>query len=186
MSNTANVTAGKPRISGAVMYAELSSNPTIPTATSSEVPTGFTSLGYVSEDGVTNNNSASSTQVKAWGGDIVMSMQTEKPDTFKFTLLEAENIDVLKVVYGEDNVTGETLASGLTIKANNTQQTAKAFVIDVIMTGNTLKRIVVPNSIISEVGEVTYKDDEAVAYEITLQAMPDAQGNTHYEYLKTA
>jgi hypothetical protein len=39
---------------------------------------------------------------------------------------------------------------------------------------------------VSEVGEITYKDDEAVGYELTIQAMPDASGVTHYEYLKSA
>jgi hypothetical protein len=136
----------------------------------------------VSEDGVTNSNSPSSEDIKAWGGDIVMNIMTEKPDNFSFTLIEALNIDVLKFVYGSANVTGD-LATGITIKANASTPEAHVIVIDMIMTDGALKRVVMPGAYISEVGEITYKDDEAVGYETTVLCPPDEEGNTHYEYI---
>lgn len=184
MSNTvANVTAGKPKVSGAVYRAALSDNPTIPTDATTTLPAAFKALGYVSDDGLKNNNSPSSDTIKAWGGDTVLTMQQEKEDTFGLTLIESLNLDVLKAVYGSSKVTG-AINTGVTVKASSDELDEGCWVIDMIMRGGVLKRIVIPDGKVSEIGEITYKDDEAVGYELTIQAMPDSNGNTHYEYIK--
>lgn len=182
MANTvANVSAGKPAVGGAVFVAPTGT--TLPTDATTALGSAFKALGYCSDDGLTNSNSASSNDVKAWGGDIVMTLQEEKPDQFKFTLIEALNEDVLKAVYGDANVTG-SLSAGLTVNATSAETALNAWVVEMVMTGNTKKRIVIPNGKISEVGDIVYKDDEAVGYEITLAALPDSNGKTHIEYIK--
>lgn len=185
MANTvANVSAGKPAIGGAVFVA--ASGTTLPTDATTALGDAFKALGYCSEDGVTNSNNPSSTDIKAWGGDIVMTLQEEKPDTFQFTLIESLNLDVLKTVYGESNVTGTLSGTGgVTVNATSAEQSIHVWAIDMVMTGNTKKRIVIPNGKISEIGDVVYKDNEAVGFEITLAALPDSNGKTHIEYIKT-
>ena len=109
-----NVSAAKPAVGGAVSVGAL--NATLPTSTSSTL-TGFTALGYISEDGLTHNNTPESEEIKAWGGDIVLTPFTGKTDTFTFTLIEALNVEVLKVIYGSSNVTGTSLSVGYTVNA---------------------------------------------------------------------
>lgn len=179
---TSNVSAAKPKIGGAIYIADTTA--TMPTTASAEL-TGFTALGYVSSDGLTNSNSPNTSGVNAWGGDEVLTLYNEKTDTFSFELLEVLNVDVLKAVYGEDNVTG-TLAAGITINANNSELPSKAFVFEMVMRNGTLKRIVVPNANVTSVGDISYSDSDAVAYDTTISAHPDAAGNTHYEYISAA
>lgn len=181
--DTKNVTAGKPKKGGAVFRAPVGT--ALPTDTTTQLNEAFKALGYVSEDGVTNANSPSSDKTKAWGGDTVLNYMTDKPDTFKFKLIEALNVEVLKAVYEDGNVTG-TLEEGITVKANSADPQEYAWVFDMILKAGAAKRIVVPKASLTELEEIVYKDNEAVGYGVTISAVPDTDGNTHYEYIKAA
>lgn len=180
MGNTAsNVSAGKPNPTGAIHVAPKGT--ALPTSTRAAL-TGFVDLGYCSDDGLTNGTNLEVQKIKAWGGDTVLVIQSSKEDTFTFKLIEVKSADVLKFVYGSSNVSGD-LESGITIEVNNTDVEEVSIVIDMIMSDNTAKRIVIPTAKISKVSDIVYGDEEAVGYETTVDCIPDASGNTHYEYI---
>lgn len=174
-----NVTTGKPNIAGAVFVAPKGT--TLPTDATTQLADAFKCLGYVSEDGLENENDMDVSAIKAWGGMIVYRSLNELNDNFKLTLLETKNIDVLKTVYGADNVTDDDGAIAIEIKAEN--PTEMVWVFELSLRGGSAKRIVVKEGAITSRDSITYKDDEAVAFGITVSAYPDENGVSHKEYI---
>ena len=182
MSTTAkNVSTGKPRVGGSVFFAPLGT--TAPTDATSTLSSAFKNMGYISDDGVSKEETRDSSEIKAWGGDVVLEPQTGKSDNYKMTFIESMNLEVLKAVHGKDNVSG-TLATGVHVKANSKELDYGVWVIDTILNGDVLKRDVIPYGRIKEVAEVQYKDDSAIGYEVTIGAYPDSGGDTHHEYMQ--
>lgn len=135
------VTNAKPKVGGAIYSAPTGT--ALPTDATSALNTAFKCLGYVSDDGIQNSDERKTDDIKAWGGDIINSVQKEKTDTFKYTLAEVLNVDVLKEVYGDANVTG-TLDTGVVVKSNSTELKEHVIVIELVLRDNVLKRIVIP------------------------------------------
>ena len=183
MPNVANVTAGKPKVAGHVFRAPIGS--TIPNDATTALDNAFIDLGYISEDGLTNANTPETETIRAWGGTPVLHTVTSKDDTFTATFISSLNAEVLKMVYGDDNVTGTDVASGISVSANSKDLPEYIYVIEMIAKGNVAHRIVIPSAKPTEIGEVSYTDSEAVGYEVTLGCSADASGNTHYEYFRT-
>ena len=178
------VTAAKPKLGGAISIAPAGT--TLPEDATTDLGAAFTQLGYITDDGLVNGSDISSDTVKAWGGDEVLTTYQGREDTFKYTLLEALNVNVMKQVYGPDNVSGD-LATGITIAVkSNIELPEQVIVADMILKDQTLKRIVIPCGRVSAVGDITYSDSDAVGYETTVRCVPDDEGNTHYEYIKEA
>lgn len=175
------VSYGKPKIEGGINVAAIGT--ALPKTADETLATAFKSLGYVSEDGLTNNSSRDTDEIRAWGGDTVLTLYTGSSDEFSFTLIESINADVLKFVYGDENVSG-TVDAGLTVKVNSRPREMKVFVIDTILKGGFIKRMVIPKGEIIQDGEIAYTDGDATGFPITVKCNPDEDGYTHYQYIK--
>lgn len=178
--NVENVSAAKPAIGGAIYKAPLGT--TLPTDAKSALNDAFESLGYISEDGLKNNNSPENTSVKAWGGDTVLNAQTGRPDTFGFKLLECTNPVVLKSIYGDDNVTGD-ITTGIAVHVKAEELNYYSWVVDMILKNKVLKRTVIPAGKITELAEIVYKTNDPIGYDVKMSTLPDATGCTHHEYI---
>lgn len=182
MANTndaAMVATGKPKVGGAIFHAPLGSK--VPTDATTALDAAFKCMGYCSEDGLTNALSISGGSIKAWGGETVHNYEDGFSNAFKFKLIEILNVEVLKAVYGADNVTGD-LVSGIHVKVTGQPHEDGVWVVDMVMNGYA-KRIVVPCAKITAVGEILYKDNTVAGYDTTISATPDAEGVYHHEYI---
>lgn len=182
-NNVTNVSAGKPKVGGAIFRAPLGT--ALPTNATSDLSDAYKNLGYVTDDGVTNGVERNTDEEKAWGGDTVNTLQTDYNDTFDMSLLEILNKNVLETVVGDDNVSGD-LSTGLVVKFNSAEAVDAVYVIDMVLRNGALKRIVIPIGRAVQSGDINYKDDECAAYPITITAQTDSAGNTHYEYMVSA
>lgn len=185
MSNTAsNVLAGKPLATGGILRGATGS--TLPTDATTALDAAMKALGYVGEDGVTETQDRSTTKIKAWGGKTVKVVQTESSVTYQFTLIETLNVEVLKAVHGDANVTttAATTTKGTlqTVKVTGEQLGHATFVIEV-KDGDARVRICIPDGQITEVGDITYSDEEVIGYQVTVECFPDSNGVAATKYL---
>lgn len=179
-NDTSAIHAGRPAVTGGVFTAPLGT--TLPDDASTALEADFVGLGYVGEDGLSETNSRDSEQIREWGGKVVKVLQTDTENTYQLTLLQSGSPDVLKEVYGEDNVS--VVGSKTTITNDFSELPHKVWVFD-MAEGNSRRRIAIPDGQITEVGDITYARGEAVAFEVTVTAFPDASGVTHVKFEET-
>lgn len=136
--------------------------------------TPYVAAGFISEDGVTESNESDTEKIKAWGGDTVRVVQSDHTVTYSFTFLESKNKDVLKAVYGDDNVTAAGAVTTVNVNASILEH--RSWVFEMKDGGHRI-RIFVPDGQIINRGEVNYTHAGVISYEVTIEAFPDADGN---------
>ena len=163
--NADNVRVGT---TGAVYVGPTSS--TAPTGATSSL-TGFTELGYVHADGVTETRDRSTNQIRAWqNADLLREVVTESTATFQFTLLET-NLETLAAFYGS----AVDVADG-SVEINPAATGGrKSFVIDLVDGADAI-RTYIPSGEILSVGEQVYQNGEAVGYDVTITAYASSDG----------
>lgn len=158
-------------VTGGVFTAAVGT--TLPTTADATLNVAFVDLGYVSEDGITESQEADVTDIVAWqNGDVVRKVQTSHDLTYELTLIETKD-DVLSSFYGP-------LSSGV-VEVTGDQLGRKSWVIDVV-DGEHDIRVVIPEGQVTERGEVTYANGEAISYPLTITAYPDNSGVKAYIY----
>ena len=175
-----NVYAAEPSAAGAVFVAPLGTP--LPTSVDAPLDPAFAGLGYVGEDGITENAERSTEEKKDMGGRTVKVLQTDYSHTFTFVLLESLNADVLKAIYGPDNVTviPANALHGTQIKVRKTSKKLphQAWVFDTIDSelGARYRNCIADGQIVS-VGEIKLAANDTIEYEVELKVFEDANGD---------
>jgi hypothetical protein len=155
----------------------------VPTNATAAWSTAWKDLGYMNEDGFTENPSLDSEEIKAWqSGAIVRKVITGSGLDFSFTAIET-NLNTLDLFYPGSTiaaVTGPPAETKVTI--NLPVAVDKAFGFDVV-DGTDRIRIIVPKARLTDRGEVNYVNGAPIAYPYTLSVEPDNAGVLAIKYI---
>ena len=184
MTTSSNVLVGVPdKVSGGVYFSdEVLETAGYPVSDLASPPTDMTAGGFISEDGVTESNESDTERIRAWGGDTVRVVQTDHTVTYSFTFLESKNAEVLKAVYGDDNV--DTTGGVVKVLVNSDVLPHRSWAFE-MKDGDSRIRVFVPDGQITTRGEITYTHTGAIQYEVTVEAFPDADGNKAIKVIET-
>lgn len=180
-NNPANVTTSKPKVAGAIHIAPYGT--ALPTDAVTPLSSAFKCMGFVSQDGVSEDVTKTMNKFKDWGGDIVLSAEESFENTYKYKLLEVLNVDVLRFGFGDENVTG-TLESGLTVTKKAGNDTPRVIVIESILNGNIAKRTVIPQGVLSGIGTIVQKKNDLQGIDCTIDCIATSSGATSFDYYK--
>jgi len=181
-STVGNVFAAMPAATGALLRAPLGT--ALPTSARTAPGAEFIDQGFIGEDGFTQAEARDTEKKKAFGGSVVKVLQTDYSVTIQFAFLESTNAEVLKSIYGADNVTVGTAEDDeeIVVRKNKKQSPHASWIIDVV-DGDGLIRTVVPDGQITEVDDIVKVHSDTIAYTVTMECFEDANGDNVLEYI---
>ena len=142
----------------------------------------WTDLGLISEDGLTEGTDQDRTEIRAWGYDAPVRTQiSRKVTTFGLTFLES-NSEVLSLYHSvaTDDMTSAGVGDAQYasfVQGQNTDPDVRALGLDII-DGTRRFRFIIPRCEVTDRGDIIYRADEAVGYEMTFTALLAADGTT--------
>lgn len=180
------VAVGAPNVnaSGGLLLGEVQKDATnFPKDASSELPAGLNAkpAGFIGEEGLTKTVDRSTEKIKDWNKDTVIVLETDHSVVVKLTFLEAANANVLKAVYGEDNVTIE--GKNITVADSAGELPHFSFVGELNGGEGKKGRIFVPDGQVTNVADITFKKDDVIKYEVEIEcfAVDNKKFIAHFE-----
>lgn len=174
---------GAPASATGGLYAAPSGT-ALPTDAATPLDTKFKALSLIGEDGLSETENRSTDEVRAWGGSLARVLQTEYGIQVSFTFL-TRDVEVLKRIYGAENVTVDTSAEGKTkisVKRNAKPLPRESYIAEIKDGPNHKLRLVYPDAQITEIGDVTYSHNSLIQFEVTLACYEDENGTSGYQY----
>ncbi|MBW3081967.1 hypothetical protein [Bifidobacterium phasiani] len=168
--NANNVSLGKPGVKGVLYRAPYGT--TLPGDAVEELDAAFKSVGYIGEDGITNATDSETTDINDMGGTRVLSAISSYAETYQFVMIET-NAESLKARYGDDNVKTDEQGRPTSVDHKVDDGTPSTWVKEILMTGGTVKRTVIPNGTRVEFGDLVEVGTDAIGYDMTISANPD-------------
>lgn len=179
--NTANVAVGSALVTGAIYVADTTV--ALPTSASAALASGYTCLGFTSDEGVTITEDSSTTSLRAWEGRTeVRNIRTEYTEKISFTPIECSE-EVAKLYWGADKVTVST-GGALTIKHHGGTLDPVHVVIETVPCSGKVARYCCKAQL-TERGDSTLNGEDFSGRQCTFNCLADSAGVTMTEYVAT-
>lgn len=159
-----------PKVKGVIHRAPLGT--TLPTTATEELDALFKDLGGISDAGITNAQSRDVAKIKDFAGDTIATPQNDYTETLQVEFVESSNLEVLRTVFGDSNVTftaATALAGAQIIVDHNSETLPKsAYVLDTV-SGKGLRRQIAAIAQPTTVGDVVQVNNDIVKYVVTFE-----------------
>ncbi|WP_371538377.1 phage tail protein [Streptomyces sp. NBC_00466] len=182
---SADTTQVRVGVEGAVYVAPVGT--TAPTDPYTPWGDGWIDLGFCTEDGLTEALNEERQDFKAWGRKRpVRTAITSRTNTFKI-VTQQTSAHTVSLFYGVDiaDMTSSGSADTQYISWNEPENPESMYYMlgmDVI-DGDYPKRIVVVSAEVTAKGDIVYKADQTVSYDLTFTALEAASGVSPINYM---
>lgn len=147
---------------------------TLPTDALTAPDVAFADHGHITDDGVTEGNSKTTTDIFNWYGAVVRTITSGQTFTLAASFMET-NPETLHTYYGDDSAT----ATAWVVKA--VQGRRGIWVVDAI-DGDAVRRLVIPDGQITDTGDIDSSTSAAIVYPVTITCYPDSSDVVYYGY----
>lgn len=177
--NTSKVAVGSAKVTGAIFVAPTSV--ALPTDGTTALGSGFTCLGFTSDEGLTITEDSSSTSLRVWEGRAeVRNIRTEYTEQISFTPVEC-NAEVAKLTWGDDKVSVAANTGALTIQHHGGTLEPVHVVIETVPYSGAVARYCAKAQL-TERGDMTLNGEDFSGRELTFNCLA-VEGITLTEYV---
>lgn len=182
--NSKNVTTGGP-VEGGCCYVSFEDNPVLPTTASQNITggdSGFLNLGELSDQGWTQAQSTSVNKYKGYHGKVLLSEVADEELTVKTEFLEVTRVNVLKLRYGQNNVTVDATGFATAMKHTSIPDDTVTLVFDELLSNGVKQRTVFPRVKIDSIDDQAHQKGALLVFGMTFTAYADEEGAAFYVY----
>lgn len=166
-------------VTGAIFVAPTTT--ALPTDATTALGSGYSCLGFTSDDGITITEETSNNSLRVWEGRVeVRNTRTEYTEQISFTPVEC-NADVAKLIWGEDKVT-VAQSGALTIQHHGASMEPVHIVIEAVPYAGAVARYCCKAQL-TERGDVTGNGQDFAGRELTFNCLATSGGITMTEYV---
>jgi hypothetical protein len=180
-NNTADVSNVKGVQGGYGFSAPLGT--TLPTSSSpfATLASGFGNMGFISKDGLAESLETETEEEEDLNGDVVFVAKSTEKEKIVLTLI-GTNPESLSEWYGHANV--DTTGTSIAIQHKVIDRAARSYVFDLLLKDSRKWRKIVPNGLVTRVGEIVFAKKGKVSREIEITCLPDSSGVRIYDYIE--